>query len=439
MKTRLGIVGPHDSVKLISDLANDFSERIIIVPIIYTHLDDVPEIIIKWEDQVDIWLFSGQVPYAIAYKSKKLQNSFYPRLNGSSLTKVLLDICYKDNKNLLNLSFDTISSEEVFETFTELDLPTEHLRVNSYSGYKPVQELVDYHANLYSSGEVDSCITCIHSVFKRLKSIGIPTYRITPTKMVIRETIEQACQTNETIRFKNSQISVILIQIHEMNKLIGENDVSYNAHRLNLKLQELVINFTEMLSGSYAQLGPGKFMIFSTRGSFETQNQSEISTLLEKISIITGLTANIGIGYGNTALGAEQNAYLALNHSKNHGENIAMLVDEGGRIEGPLQNENSLDYSYRTDNKEVIEKLQNSGVNISTLNKLISIQNKFSQGVISAVDVSKWLGMTQRNARRILNELEKCELAVIVGEETPTAKGRPRKIYRVGTTNKMKS
>ncbi|MDF2721816.1 MAG: hypothetical protein K0Q59_1491, partial [Paenibacillus sp.] len=41
------------------------------------------------------------------------------------------------------------------------------------------------------------------------------------------------------------------------------------------------------------------------------------------------------------------------------------------------------------------------------------------------------LGMTKRNANRILTDLEHCGLAVIVGEEAPT-KGRPRKLYRIG-------
>lgn len=52
--------------------------------------------------------------------------------------------------------------------------------------------------------------------------------------------------------------------------------------------------------------------------------------------------------------------------------------------------------------------------------------------VRSADDLSKWLGMTQRNARRILSCLEKVELAEVVGTEAPGPRGRPRKIFKIG-------
>lgn len=433
MKTRLGIVGPQDSVHLILDVAEEFADRMITIPFVYKKLEETENIIKKAENQVDVWLFSGQAPFAMAQKYLKNKNGFFPQLNGSSLTKVLLDMTYKGKKNLSKLSFDTIPSNEVIETFTELELNSEGLMMYPYSGYKPTEELVEYHYELFKSREVEHCITCINSVYNKLKSMGVSVYRIKPTKMVIRETISIACQKSETLHFKSSQISVLILQIYGMNKLIGENNASFNAHRINLKLQEVIIEFTEKISGSFVQQGDGKFKIFSTRGVLEHHNKDDINVLLEKVAIITGLTANIGIGYGNTALGAEQNAYLALNHAKNYGENTTMLVDESGVIEGPLQNENSLSYSYRSDDKEIIERLKRSGVNISTFSKLLSIQNKFGKGSVSTNDIANWLNMTQRNARRILSDLEKQNLAKIVGEEVPSTRGRPRKVYRVGT------
>lgn len=434
MKTRLGIVGPKDSVNLISNIAEEFSDRLIKKPFIYIELEEAIDIVNEGKDQVDVWFFSGQAPFAIAEKYLKNQNGFYPPLNGSSLTKVLLDIAYKDKKELSKLSFDTIPSKEVFETFTELELNTEQLKLYPYRGYKPTDELVDFHYQLYKSGKVEHCITCIHSVYENLKSLGVSTYRIKPTKMVIRDTISIACQRSEMLHFKNSQISVLILQIYEMNKLIGENIASFDSHRLNLKLQEVMIEFTEKISGSFIQLGNGKFVIFSTRGALENHNNHDLFVLLEKVTIITNLTANIGIGYGSTVFGAEQNAYLALNYAKNYGENTTMLADESGVIEGPLQAENSLSFRYRSDDTVIINKLKRSGVNISTFNKIISIQDKLGQGPISAYELAKWLDMTQRNARRILSDLEKQNLAEIVGEEAPVTRGRPRKVYRVGMT-----
>lgn len=440
MKTQLGIVGPQDSVNLISNVADEFSDRLIKKPFIYTRFEETKDIINEHKDEVDVWLFSGQAPFAIAQPFLEDQNGFFPHLNGSSLTKVLLDIAYKDQKKLSKLSFDTIPSDEVYETFTELELNTTELMLYPYTGYKPTEELVDYHYQLFKKGKVENCITCIHSVYESLKKINVPTYRIKPTKMVIRETILMACQKSEIIQFKNSQVSVLILQIYEMNKLIAENSASFDAHRLNLKIQEIIIDFAENILGSFMHQGNGKFIIFSTRGSLENHNNNNnISIFLEKITIITKLNANIGIGYGKTIFGAEQNAYLALNYAKQYQNNCIMLANESGIIEGPLQDEKSFSYSYRSDDTLVTNKLKLSGVNISTYNKIISIQDKHGTGSISAYELAQWLGMTQRNARRILSDLKKHELAEVVGEEAPVTRGRPRKIYRVGTTETVSS
>lgn len=90
---------------------------------------------------------------------------------------------------------------------------------------------------------------------KVLKKINVPTYRIKPTKMVITETILIACQKSEIIQFKNSQVSVLILQIYEMNKLIAENSASFDAHRLNLKIQEIIIDFAENILGSFMHQG----------------------------------------------------------------------------------------------------------------------------------------------------------------------------------------
>lgn len=436
MKNRIGIVGPQDSVDLITEVAKELDDRIIIIPLVYTNLEDTKEIIIQNKNKVDVWFFSGQAPFAIAGRYIKKKSGFFPSLNGSSLTKVLLDISYKDKKSLQRLSFDTIPINEVLETFSELDLPTKGLKLFPYSGYKPTDELVNYHYQLYKKQEVECCITGIHSVYKKLKAMNVPTYRLTPTIMAIRETLLIATQRSEIIQFQSSQISILILQVYEVNKLISDNSISFDAHRLSLKLQEIVIEFTEKIQGSFIQQGIEKFIIFSTRGILEDQNKREVFNLLDKIKLVTNLPANLGIGYGITVFEAEQNAYLALNHANDIGGNAIMLADEKGLIKGPLQNENHISFNRRINNEEVLTNLKQAGVNVTTFTKVLAIQEKLKQDSISANELAKWLGMTQRNARRILGDLEKNGLAEIVGEESPGTRGRPRRIFKVGYTEK---
>ncbi len=110
---------------------------------------------------------------------------------------------------------------------------------------------------------------------------------------------------------------------------------------------------------------------------------------------------------------------------------VSFLVDDRGIIEGPLKEQESISFGYRTENKEISEKLKQCGVTITTLNKILSVQKRTGNHSITASILAEWLKMTPRNARRILNGLVEQEIAEIIGEEAPTAKGRPRKIYRV--------
>lgn len=430
MKIRVGAVGPEDSVNVISEIAREFSDDLVIIPFMYSNVEETAEIVQKGESQVDVWMFSGQAPYAIAQANQLTKKAFFPQLNGSSLTKVLLTIGYMERRNLEHLSFDTLPEKDLSETFLELGLPNNGLKLYSYSGYKPTKELVSFHSNLFHNHVVDACVTCLNSVYVELKQLGIPAYRITPTRMIIRQTLNLARQKGETLHLRKSQIAVQLVQIGNMEKLMTDNGASYKVHRLNLQLQEAILDYTEAIAGSFVSIGNGKFIIFSTRGSVEHPH-THPAILMEQISLITDLTTNIGIGFGDTSLAAEQNAQLALIHAKNYGPFYCFIVDNNGSVEGPLLQSDSIVFQYRTENKQISDKLQKAGVTISTYNKILSVQKNISQNSVTSAGIAERLKMTQRNANRILNDLEKQGLATIIGEESPVSRGRPRKVYRI--------
>ncbi|MCK9910430.1 hypothetical protein MXD81_14895, partial [Microbacteriaceae bacterium K1510] len=113
-----------------------------------------------------------------------------------------------------------------------------------------------------------------------------------------------------------------------------------------------ILDYTERLSGSFVALGNGSFIIFSTRGSFEDTDYHP-ARLLDKITLLVESTANMGIGFGGTALAAERNAQLALHHAKKGSGCSAILVNDVGAIEGPLQQPESISFEYRTENKAI--------------------------------------------------------------------------------------
>ncbi|GLY11884.1 hypothetical protein MKZ02_18955 [Pseudobacillus sp. FSL P4-0506] len=430
MKPRAGIVGPSNSVQLISDIAEEYSDKLLPIPFVYQNTEETTHILQENQDQADLWVFAGPALYTPSRKSGAKQPFFYLHLDGSSLTKTLVEIGYKDKKSLEHVSIDMLSKRDVYETYRDLNIPIEHVYVHEYSHDTPIADLLAFHKKLFKEEKVEICITCLRSIYEDLCLEGIPAYWVTPTRSNIRDTLTEAIQKWETMHFKQSQIAALLVKVEIMEKKADYHMVSYDQHRLNLELQSAVLNFSESISGSFMSLGVGVFIIFSTRGSLQDSEQ-QIGALLERLALITELPSNIGIGYGDTALVAEENARLALNHAQNYDAFCAFLVDNNGTIEGPLKERENISFGYRTENKEISEKLTRCGVTITTFNKILSVQKRMGNHSITAANVAEWLKMTPRNARRILNGLVDQGIAEIIGEEAPTSKGRPRKIYRV--------
>lgn len=429
MRIRAGIVGPRDSVNLIAVIAKEYSDKLNPIPFTYIKPEETTDIVEKNQHYVDIWIFTGLTPYTFAKKSSSSQLFFYLTLDGSSLSHVLLKIGYLDRKALHRISIDLLAERDVDETYRDLGIPRKNVYHFEYPGVTRTEEILSFHQGLFQEGKVDVCVTCLSLVHEQLQAQGIPAYRIIPTRTNIRKTVETALQQWETLYFKQSQISIMLIKIEKMEKITDHQAVSYDLHRLNLSLQSTILDFSESISGSFVSLGMGTFIIFSTRGSFQEADRQMV-TLLENLEQITALPWNIGIGYGDTSLSAEKNARLALHHAQNYSDCCAFLVDDKGIIEGPLMDHQSISFGYRTEEDEDSQKLKAEGLTVTTLNKILSIQKRMGN-TITAVNVAEWLKMTQRNARRILNALVEQGLAEIIGEEAPSSKGRPRKIYRV--------
>ncbi|MED1471014.1 hypothetical protein [Bacillus salipaludis] len=430
MKPRAGIVGPSDFVQLICDIAVEYNDQIEAIPFTYQNMEEVTNIMQQNQHRTDLWIFAGPGLYNAAQQSGTNQPFFFLGLDGASLTKTLVEIGYKDGASLERVSIDMLTERDVIETYRDLGISSDQVYVHEYLHDTPHEDLLAFHQKLFNNGKVNLCVTCLYSIYETLRSQGMPVYRVTPTRSNIRETLKKAIQQWEMLHFKQSQIASLLIQIQRMEKKSDFHTVSYDLHRLNLELQSAVLNFSESISGSFMSIGVGTFMIFSTRGSLHDSRQ-QIPSLLEELALITDLPANIGIGYGDSALAAEENARLALNHALNYGSFSAFLVDTNGTIEGPLKEGENITYSYRTDNKEMSDKLKDSGITITTFNKIISVQKRLGTNSITAANIADWLKMTPRNARRILNGLVEQGIAEIIGEEAPTSKGRPRKIYYV--------
>ncbi|MCE7792778.1 hypothetical protein K8O68_10160 [Salipaludibacillus sp. CUR1] len=430
MKIRLGIIGPEDSINTISPIARKY-EEFEIHEFSYEKTEETETIILENSSQIDQWLFSGQAPYAFAMEKKLVteDTALFPPLHGSSLLGKLLEAQYHKPEKMTAVSLDTIHTGEIDWVKSTYNLDSLNVQTFPYSGYKPAEDIVEFHRNKYHSGESEIAFTCIRSVYQQLKSEGIPVYRITVTAVTTQVTLELLKERGNADWYRKSQIAIVGLEVFEANNESEGQLYSYKRKHQELELKRLLLDYTEELKGSLVQMGDGLFFIYTTRGEIETHPWPFY--LLESARLQAKLTIRLGVGYGLTSLEAEQHVRLAFRDARKHEKPVIIKVDENKQITEVFHTDKSFTYNQRRLNEQWKTKLGTRNLSPAVVSKLASFLKHYKKNRVTSQEVSQWLANSERNARRILHELEEAGLATIVGEEQSGGRGRPRKIYEL--------
>ncbi|MBU2703584.1 putative transcriptional regulator [Sporomusaceae bacterium BoRhaA] len=431
-KITIAVVGPADSVQLISEVAKEYSEKIDIMALTYKVAEEVPTILAAHNGLPDGWLFSGKVPYSHAIAANIIKQ---PMLSiphaGSSLYRVLLEIANQEKLDVNRISFDMVSEKDIAETLSDLEVPLDPIRTFDCEGIVSAADMTEYHYQLWKSGKTKLAVTSFYSTYYALKDRGIPVFRIRPLRSNVRTALDMAYQMVEAVKFKSSQISIQQIVIDDYAGVIRDASSTYEVKRLEAKLYPLLIQYTEMVQGSIDIHGPGHYTIYSTRGAVEEVTQGfTVVPIQEQLTQLLSVPVSGGIGFGPTAHAAEKNAYKALGFARHTGKGHWMVVLDEGTVLGPLSSDTYLKYSLRPDaslSQCLAKQLQ---ISVTTMNRLLASLDKLDTETIGADELATPLSITPRSARRLLGILVEHGLAEVSHEEA-LYKGRPRKIYRL--------
>jgi len=430
-RQRLGIVGPTDSVELILSVAREREDVFIPVPLVYADASEVPEMLETHKTKVDILLFSGVVPYRYALTLPRWNKPLlYIPHTGSSLYRVFLQIIATAKLPLDRISFDTFSRAEIAEAFRDIGLPLPKIYLKNYEGIVSAAELTGFHYSLWAKGQTQAAVTCFHKTAEELKALGIPAFRISPTRNNIRRMLETAIRTVETVRYSESQIAVCHVAIDAYETMVRDAVSSYAVNRIEIRLQEILLDFAQQVGGSVIPQGGGKHMIFTTRGRITAVTQDFTSLpLLETIAKRLQVRVSGGIGFGTTAYQAEENAHIAHGLAKRLGPGQWMIVTDDGRAIGPLNAANRYSYFLGGDNARQRALAKRLRVSMFTLHRLAALISEMDNETVCVGEVAARLGITPRSARRVMAALREAGMAYLCGEES-AGKGRPHKLYR---------
>lgn len=435
-------IGPADLENLIVSTAKDYQE-IDMDYVTYSLEDDVASIVKKHEQNYDVLFFAGSLPYAITKEQLNLKKRMvYIEFKGTALYRVLFQLIRESKADLLsgnlNLSIDNLQKFEIEECFDELDIQYQKLFYYEGSLLQDIDRIVEFHYELWQSKQTDIAITCVGSVYERLKELGVPASRIIPTRTSIRTALDKVLMERINLRHLQSQVATGIIQWNHTEKFVKMTE--YQFQRKILDLKNIMINYGEKLQAIIKWTDHKQELKFiTTRGAlqFEKNHSSNEMKLLKEIYRKTEIIPRMGIGIGQTTNEAEIYAREAL--AKSPKDKLAFYVrDIDGIVHGPIGGDNPLSYSTRNNQPQLIAISKQANLSGSTINRILSFSNSNGESFTST-DLATGLGISIRSARRILHKLEQADLAEVTGEEQPIARGRPRQIYSLARLHRAVS
>lgn len=432
MKVRIGAVGPADSIEVIRQVAA-LDNRIELVEFEYSAAEQLPHIIRKHRYEVTQWIFSGPIPYEYCVNNGLItpEEASYPPLHGMALLGTCLQVMHDQGQFIENMSLDVVDESIVQSLFSEYQLHNIKFELHHYDGTVNYDELIDFHVQNYRSGKTKVALTCLAKVYWELTALGIPCYRVKPSKLAIQTIFNLLVSRAKSHVYEKQKVAVVGFELLKAERKSKKADYSFYEREKELEFEQELLQVAKKLNGALINKGRGIYFIYTTQGDYELLfASSSIMNIGKEISLRTSLDVQIGIGSGYTIHGAELNTQTAFEYVTENQEMKAIYVDEGGVI---VDLSDSKIIDSETGNQlpdywlDILTQHNYREAIPAKIYQYIKLKNipYFSSELITGL-----LKSTERNSRRILSEMEHMGLIREAAEEIKSGKrGRPKKIY----------
>ncbi|MDT7989148.1 hypothetical protein REO35_15775, partial [Clostridium perfringens] len=329
---KIGVVGPPPSVERILAVANEFEHEIEFVPFTYDDAREVSRIVQEHNPEFNGWFFSGPIPFTIAKNVLSPDaNIVYCPPTGSNLYRCFIQMSIDHNEVVKRISVDMIDSEGTYlrEAMSELNIPEEEMHVMTYDEHYDPDVITQFHLSLWKEGKTQGAFTTLFSVEQALREAGIPVYRVLMTKMEIRQAMKIVIEKAKSSYFKHTQIGVEIIELEQFDKIPERAKTRFHLQHLELKIREILLLLCERLDGSLMANGNGRYQIFSSRGAIQREIEMLRHTV-EQLSLEADVPVAVGVGFGDTAFSAENNARKAIQHAKERPQFGIVVVQDNG-------------------------------------------------------------------------------------------------------------
>ncbi|PPA71053.1 hypothetical protein [Jeotgalibacillus proteolyticus] len=408
---KIGVVGSRQFLEDIERLKGRYG-KISFYPYLYESPVEAEELIRSAEDRMDVWLFSGVIPYFYALPEVKRQALLYTYAPFTEImvTLSLFKLFYQEGILIKEVSLDLPDQQTVHHVMSQLGANDEVCHIKDYAWiYKGqpnrdelnLEEFVRYHKSLYESGETAMALTSIHAVYDRLVSLGVPAQYMIQAESATVEGIERAIQIGRIEQEKKSQVAVIKVE--------GSYRNDYNS-------------FIRSLNGTVKQ-NKNNWNLYSTRGAVEDKLYALLQGRRDELPVV-------GIGFGKTVRRAELHAEDALQYAKKkHRETaVAYLLDDKDVL-SEWKAERTLHLKVKTDSEKVMHIAEEIDLAAKAVHLFLSFITDGDSHAFTANDFAAYTEKSRRSAERVIKKFVEYDYIKNAGTERPYDQGRPRAVY----------
>lgn len=155
------------------------------------------------------------------------------------------------------------------------------------------------------------------------------------------------------------------------------------------------------------------------------QTQCHLSQILRKNY---HMSVSIGYGIGRNIAAAKLHASAALKQSQLSGSSF--IIDKDQKVIGPLNTDCCLEINGQI-SPEISKIAKQCKLSTLTIQKLITITKMNGNTRLTTQELAERLGVSIRNANRILKNLKTGGIATLVYTQSSISKGRPINIYEL--------
>jgi len=429
---RVAVIGPADLTADVVDVARSFS-GLELWALPYERVDQAAELYARaCAVPADAVLFTGPIGYHRGTGGTRVATVPTAYVPYSPLWLYAPLFAVADRRALRRVSLDSLDRGVLEATYRELGLPLESIEVYEPPADDPSpDEVAAFHLWAAEEGRSTYALTCVLSVYRRLRAAGVPCLWLVPSRVALEEALEKLLYVAEGVRARGAQIVVGLVRLRGnggSGPRAADDGSPFRAARLRLKAHEVLLSQVEEFDGHLVDSGSGDFQFFTTRAQFEkTTGLYSRWPLVEKL-VRAGLEMSAGVGLGATAGEAGVNARAALDEALRTGGSACFVMLESRRLIGPLGS-GALAYRVRNTDPALLETAGELGTAVASLQRALAALGGMA-GEFTARDLALRLRVGLRTAHRVLQKLREAGYVIDVGQESAGTRGRPRRVFR---------